>query len=124
MPTIIAGLTRFREILVIGVKSILVVREHAADLRGIGSTLGVAHVVEGSVRKAGDRIRVNARLDRDSQARAAAAEVRELAPGDPSVPDEDDKERWRAYWSRLIKFEDPNNQARFLDGLRKAGLPA
>ena len=65
-----------------------------------------------------------AQLGRDAQARAAAAEVRELAPGDPSVPDEDDNERWRAYWSRLGKFEDPNDQARFLDGLRKAGLPA
>ena len=53
---IIAGLTRFREILVIGVKSILVVREQAPDLRGIGRALGVAHIVEGSVRKAGDRI--------------------------------------------------------------------
>ncbi|MCZ6840837.1 MAG: BTAD domain-containing putative transcriptional regulator [Alphaproteobacteria bacterium] len=65
-----------------------------------------------------------AQLGRDAQARAAAAEVRELAPSDPSVPDEDDKERWHAYWSRLMIFEDPNDQARFLDGLRKAGLPA
>ncbi len=59
---IIAGLTRFREILVIGVKSILVVREQASDLREIGRALGVAHIVEGSVRKAGDRVRVTARL--------------------------------------------------------------
>ncbi len=59
---IIAGLTRFREILVIGVKSILVVREQAADLRKIGHALGVAHIVEGSVRKAGDRVRVTAQL--------------------------------------------------------------
>ncbi len=65
-----------------------------------------------------------AQLGRDAQARAAGAEVRDLAPGDPSVPDEDDIERWRAYWSRLLRFEDPNDQARFLQGLRKAGLPA
>ncbi|MCH9012618.1 MAG: hypothetical protein IIA68_06110 [Proteobacteria bacterium] len=65
-----------------------------------------------------------AQLGRDAQAQTAAAEVRKLAPGDPSVPGEDDIERWRAYWLRLSKFEDPNDQARFLDGLRKAGLPA
>ena len=65
-----------------------------------------------------------AQLGRDEQASAAAAEVRALAPSDPSVPDERDIERWRAYWSRLIRFEIPNDQERFLDGLRKAGLPA
>ncbi len=65
-----------------------------------------------------------AQLGRDAQAQSVAAEVRALAPGDPSVPDEDDIERWRAYWSRLLQFEDPNDWARFLDGLRKAGLPA
>ncbi len=59
---IIAGLTRFREILVIGVKSILIVRDQAADLGEIGRVLGVAHIVEGSVRKAGDRVRVTAQL--------------------------------------------------------------
>jgi TolB-like protein/Flp pilus assembly protein TadD len=65
-----------------------------------------------------------AQLGRDEQARAAADEVRALAPTDPSVPDEQDVERWRAYWSRLIKFEVLADRNRFLDGLRKAGLPA
>ncbi len=46
----------------IGVKSVLVVREQAADLREIGRALGVAHIVEGSVRKAGNRVRVTAQL--------------------------------------------------------------
>jgi adenylate cyclase len=65
-----------------------------------------------------------AQLGRDAQARAAAAEVRESDPSDPSIPGEEDVERWHAYWSRLILFEDPDDQARFLEGLRKAGLPA
>jgi adenylate cyclase len=65
-----------------------------------------------------------AQLGRDVQARAAAAEVRAIAPSDPSVPNEDDVGRWRTYWSRLLQFEDPNDWSKFLDGLRKAGLPA
>jgi TolB-like protein len=65
-----------------------------------------------------------AQLDRDAQAQAAAAEVRELAPSDPSVPNEDDIERWRAYWNRINRFENSEDQERFLEGLRKAGLPA
>ncbi len=64
------------------------------------------------------------RYGRDAQARAAAAEVRAIAPSDPNVPNEDDIGRWRAYWSRLMQFEDPNGWAKFLEGLRKAGLPA
>jgi TolB-like protein/Tfp pilus assembly protein PilF len=65
-----------------------------------------------------------AQLGRDAQAQIAAAEVRELAHGDSSAPDEDDSERWRTYWSWQLKFELPDDQARFLEGLRKAGLPA
>ena len=65
-----------------------------------------------------------AQLGRDAQARAAAAEVRAIAPSDPSVPNEDDIDRWRAYWSRLLQFEDSKDWSSFLDGLRKAGLPA
>ncbi len=59
---IITGLTRFRELFVIAVKSSLAVRDGAADVRQIGHRLGVAHIVEGSVRKAGKRVRVTAQL--------------------------------------------------------------
>ena len=65
-----------------------------------------------------------AQLGQDVQAQALAAEVRELAPSDPSVPNEGDIERWRAYWTRINKFENSEDQERFLHGLRKAGLPA
>jgi tetratricopeptide (TPR) repeat protein len=63
-----------------------------------------------------------AQLGRDAQARAAAAEVRAIAPSDPSVPNEDDIDRWRAYWSRLLQFEDSKDWSSFLDGLRKDEL--
>jgi adenylate cyclase len=65
-----------------------------------------------------------AQLGRDLQAQAVAAEVRELALSDPSVPIEDNVERWRAYWTRVSRFENSDDQGRFFDGLRKAGLPA
>jgi TolB-like protein/Tfp pilus assembly protein PilF len=59
---IITGLTRFHDLFVIGHKSSLAMHETSADVREIGRRLGVAHVVEGSVRKAGDRVRVTAQL--------------------------------------------------------------
>jgi serine/threonine-protein kinase len=39
-------------------------KEKNSDLRQIGSALGVAHVLEGSVRKSGDRLRITAQLVR------------------------------------------------------------
>ncbi len=59
---IITGLTRFRELFVIAGKSSVTARDGVADVQQIGHRLGVAHVVEGSVRKAGKRVRVTAQL--------------------------------------------------------------
>jgi TolB-like protein/Tfp pilus assembly protein PilF len=59
---IITGLTRFRELFVIAWHTSLVARDGAADVQQIGHRLGVAHIVEGSVRKAGNRVRVTAQL--------------------------------------------------------------
>ena len=43
---------------VIGRTSSIYFRDRDDDLRSIGETLGVAHVLEGSVRRSGDRVRV------------------------------------------------------------------
>jgi TolB-like protein/Tfp pilus assembly protein PilF len=59
---IITGLTRFRELFVIAVKSSLAARDGTADVQQIGHRLGVTHIVEGSVRKAGNRVRVTTQL--------------------------------------------------------------
>lgn len=59
---IITGLTRFRDLFVIALKSSLIARTRAADVNEIGRQLGVAHVVDGSVRKAGSRVRVTVQL--------------------------------------------------------------
>lgn len=47
---------------VIGRTSSVYFRDRDDDLRSIGETLGVAHVLEGSVRHSGDRVRVSAQL--------------------------------------------------------------
>lgn len=47
---------------VIGRTSSFQFKGHNEDLRRIGTQLGVAHVLEGSVRKSGDRLRVTAQL--------------------------------------------------------------
>ena len=59
---IITGLTRFRELFVIAWKSSLVASAEDADANQIGRRLGVEHIVEGSVRRAGNRVRVTAQL--------------------------------------------------------------
>jgi TolB-like protein/Tfp pilus assembly protein PilF len=47
---------------VIGRTSTFQFKGKEQDLRAIGSTLGVSHIVEGSVRRSGDRLRVTAQL--------------------------------------------------------------
>ncbi len=59
---IITGLTRFRELFVIAWKTSLVANAEATDARQFGRLLGVAHIVEGSVRRSGNRVRVTAQL--------------------------------------------------------------
>ncbi|HEX6120965.1 MAG TPA: BTAD domain-containing putative transcriptional regulator [Dongiaceae bacterium] len=71
---IITGLTRFHDLFVIGHKSSLAMHQTSADVRKIGRRLGVAHVVEGSVRKTGDRVRVTAQLVEAATGRGLWAE--------------------------------------------------
>jgi adenylate cyclase len=59
---IITELSRYKSLFVVARNSSFVFRNRAVDLRVVGSTLGVLYVLEGSVRKAGNRIRVTAQL--------------------------------------------------------------
>jgi TolB-like protein len=59
---IITELSRFRDLFVIARNSSFVYRGKAVNLRDVGRELGVRYVVEGSVRKAGARVRVSAQL--------------------------------------------------------------
>ncbi|NIP46924.1 MAG: tetratricopeptide repeat protein, partial [Gammaproteobacteria bacterium] len=59
---IITALSRFPALFVIARHSSFVFKGRAVDLKEAGATLGVRYLVEGSVRKAGNRIRITAQL--------------------------------------------------------------
>ncbi len=59
---IITELSRFRSLFVIARNSSFQYRDKATDVRRIGRELGAQYVVEGSIRKAGDRLRITAQL--------------------------------------------------------------
>ena len=59
---IITGLSRFREFLIIARNSTFVFKGAAVDIKTVARELSARYVVEGSVRKAGNRIRITAQL--------------------------------------------------------------
>lgn len=59
---IIAGLSKFRWLFVIARNSSFTYKDRPVDLRQVGRELRVRYVLEGSIRKGGDRIRVTAQL--------------------------------------------------------------
>jgi TolB-like protein/Tfp pilus assembly protein PilF len=59
---ITAALSRFRFLFVIARNSSFVYKGRAVDIKRIGRELGVRYVLEGSVRKAGGRIRISGQL--------------------------------------------------------------
>lgn len=59
---IITGLSRIRWLFVIARNSSFVWRDRSADVKQVGRDLGVRYVLQGSVRRADDRIRINAQL--------------------------------------------------------------
>jgi TolB-like protein len=59
---VITELSRFRELMVIARASSSALQGKSLDVREIGRTLGAEYVVEGSVRRAGERVRITAQL--------------------------------------------------------------
>jgi adenylate cyclase len=59
---VLTTLSKIQELLVIARNSSFVFKGQARDIREIGRILGVRHVLEGSVRKAGNRVRLAAQL--------------------------------------------------------------
>jgi len=73
-------LSRFHSLFVIGRHSTLTYRGRAIDVRTIASQLGVRYVVDGSVRRLGDRTRVTAQLIDASTRKHVWAEHYDRAP--------------------------------------------
>ena len=61
---ILNALAKIRDLKVAGRTSSFYYKGRSEDLRGIGKALGVANVLEGSVRKQGDKVRITAQLIR------------------------------------------------------------
>jgi tetratricopeptide (TPR) repeat protein len=59
---IITGLSRIKWLFVIARNSSFVYKGKAVDIRHLGQDLGVSYVLQGSVRKSGDRVRIAAQL--------------------------------------------------------------
>jgi adenylate cyclase len=59
---IITGLSRIKWLFVIARNSSFAYKGKAVDVRQVGRELGVRYVLEGAVRKAGNRVRINAQL--------------------------------------------------------------
>jgi adenylate cyclase len=57
-----SGLSRFRSLFVIARSSTLAYKERAADVKRISRELGVRYVLEGTMRRSGDRVRITAQL--------------------------------------------------------------
>jgi adenylate cyclase len=59
---IITGLSRFSELFVIARNSSFQYKGKSPDIRQVGRELGVRYVLQGSIRRAGDRVRISAQL--------------------------------------------------------------
>jgi TolB-like protein/class 3 adenylate cyclase len=59
---IITALSRFKSLFVIARNSSFTYKGNAVDIKQVGRELGVRYVLEGSVRKAGDRVRITGQL--------------------------------------------------------------
>src|SRR5437773_4701208 len=59
---IITGLSRIKWLFVIARNSSFVYKGKAVDVKQVGRELGVRYVLEGSVRKAGNRVRITGQL--------------------------------------------------------------
>jgi adenylate cyclase len=59
---IITALSKVSDLMVIARNSTFIYKDKAVDIKQVGRDQGVSHVLEGSVRKAGNRVRVTAQL--------------------------------------------------------------
>lgn len=80
---LLTRLAKIASLKVISKTSVLGYRDTTLNMREIGEQLGVAHILEGAVRRAGDALRINVQLIRTDTDEHLWAETydRELSPG-------------------------------------------
>ncbi len=59
---LITALSKFRELLVISSSTVFTYKGKAVNIRDLGQALGVRYIIEGSIQKVSDKVRVNAQL--------------------------------------------------------------
>jgi serine/threonine protein kinase len=59
---LITQLSKYQELLVVASTSILEYKDRSVDVRAVGESLGIRYVLQGSVQRAGDKIRLTAQL--------------------------------------------------------------
>ena len=74
---IITGLSKFKELLVVALKSSIIAGNAGAGIQDLGRYLGVTHVVEGTVARLGDRVRVTTRYGKVTVKARLTDEVRQ-----------------------------------------------
>ena len=104
---IITGLSRIKWLFVIARNSSFVYKGKAADMRQIGRELGVRYLLEGSVRKAGNRLRITAQLDRGADGRASLGrQIRRRARGRVRPAGSDHRSRGRDHRAEPAPLRD------------------
>ena len=79
---IITGLSRIKWLFVIARNSSFIYKGKAVDVRQVGRELGVRYVLEGGVRKAGNRLRISAQLiEAETGSASLGRQVRRRARG-------------------------------------------
>ncbi|MDP6814874.1 MAG: adenylate/guanylate cyclase domain-containing protein [Alphaproteobacteria bacterium] len=108
---LITELARIPSLFVISRHSSFVYKEQARDIRRIGRDLGVAYLVEGSVRRSGERIRVTAQLIDAGDGGHAWAERYDRDVGDVFAVQDDVVRKIAAALGEQLSPNDPPGAA-------------
>ena len=93
---IITALSRFKSLFVIARNSSFTYKGKAPDIRQVGRELGVRYVLEGSVRRAANRVRITGQLiDSENRSASVGGSLRWLAGGRLRSPGPSDDQRCR-----------------------------
>jgi TolB-like protein/Tfp pilus assembly protein PilF len=110
---VISTLARVEGLRVASSRSVLAYRNSSEDVRGIGTKLGVASVLEGSVRWSGERLRITAKLVSVADGYQLWAETYDRPAGDAfDIQQEIAQAIVQTLRGRLVSVSDTNSRPR------------